>query len=141
VAPFAASDTLRLLHIRVSGLDTAGEGTRRFSSKRSTRRGIIPSRHSVVYLSRDKVLDPSVEAFAKWIFGEDGIKSLKVLAIGDFSYHGRFRADNSLLCRQDRTDQTAAFRRVEETDIPLCSLIYSNLDFLMACPVEPIFEY
>jgi hypothetical protein len=129
--------------MRVSGLDTAGHGTRPFSSKRSSRGGIVPSRCSVVYLSRAKILDVNVIEFADWVFGKDGIKSLEVLAIGDFSHHGRFRANNSLLCRckQDTRDQTAAFRPVVETDISLCSFIHRNMDFLTACPVEPIFEY
>jgi hypothetical protein len=46
----------------------------------------------------DKV-DSALLQFALWAFSEDGLPDLQILAWGDFSHNGRWRACNALLCR------------------------------------------
>ena len=47
-------------------------------------------------------------AFAHWAFGPDGLTTLQVLALGDFSFRGRFANNQVLLCRQEpRTSGSA----------------------------------
>lgn len=62
-------------------------------------------------------LRPSFVAFAQWAFGPAGIRSLRLLAVGDFTCDGRFKDGSLLLCRRDPPpprDGGAYFRRVDE---------------------------
>jgi len=91
--------------------------------------------------------------FAHWAFGDDGIPSLQVLAYGDFSFEDRFKWKNHILCRQTWTvpnlkkDNTVGddednivlpFRPIRDSDIKMMELVNENMDFLGACPVDPI---
>jgi hypothetical protein len=46
-------------------------------------------------------LTPSFLDFVRWIFGQDGLPNLKILAIGDFSNSGRWAEYNMILCRDE----------------------------------------
>ncbi|KFZ17811.1 hypothetical protein V501_01554 [Pseudogymnoascus sp. VKM F-4519 (FW-2642)] len=87
-------------------------------------------------------LPRNVIAFSHWAFGADGIPSLQVLAYGDFSFEGRFKSENIILCRQAWTipkeDTTLPFRPIRESDINMMELVSENMDFLGACPVDTI---
>jgi hypothetical protein len=94
-----------------------------------------------------KELSRSLVDFAKWAFGVNGIPSLQVLAYGDFSFHGRFAWNNHILCRQtwkiprtnkSKKDKEFPFRPLRESDIEMMELIRENMDFLEACPLDPI---
>ena len=88
--------------------------------------------------------------FLKWLFGPDGVISLRVFAFGEFSYNGRQRAYNHIFCRReepieelrerDEPELELRFRPIRETDHVLWDLIEKNKDFLGACPSEPLFE-
>ncbi|KAH8816664.1 hypothetical protein F5884DRAFT_873409 [Xylogone sp. PMI_703] len=94
-------------------------------------------------------------SFAAWAFGPDGIPSLKILAYGDFSYDGRYAAKNMLLGRKKwdfpkpKIGASAAEgEEVEIVELPFClveegdqwmkDMVAENMDFLSACPMEPI---
>lgn len=47
-------------------------------------------------------------AFVHWAFGPDGLTTLQVLALGDFSFWGRFADDQVLLCRQEQRTSGSA---------------------------------
>ncbi|KFY58186.1 hypothetical protein V496_06227 [Pseudogymnoascus sp. VKM F-4515 (FW-2607)] len=87
-------------------------------------------------------LPRNVIAFSHWAFGADGIPSLQVLAYGDFSFEGRFKSENIILCRQAWTipkeDTTLPFRPIRDSDINMMELVSENMDFLGACPVDTI---
>lgn len=87
-------------------------------------------------------LPKNVIAFSHWAFGADGIPSLQVLAYGDFSFEGRFKSENIILCRQAWTipkeDTTLPFRPIRDSDINMMELVSENMDFLGACPVDTI---
>lgn len=88
-------------------------------------------------------------AFAHWAFGPDGLTTLQVLALGDFSFQGRFADDQVLLCRQEQRTSGSAddalsptanppeltFREVTGEDVNLQALIDAQSDLLEACPV------
>jgi hypothetical protein len=90
--------------------------------------------------------------FALWAFGPEGIPSLKVLAYGDFSYQGRHRSTNAILCRNEwkfpkptgyivtgkEENTEISFRPIRDSDTEMMELVYENMDFLEACPVDPI---
>ncbi|KFY18708.1 hypothetical protein V493_08398 [Pseudogymnoascus sp. VKM F-4281 (FW-2241)] len=87
-------------------------------------------------------LPRNVIEFSHWAFGADGIPSLQVLAYGDFSFEGRFKSENIILCRQAWTipkeDTTLPFRPIRDGDINMMELVRENMDFLGACPVDTI---
>lgn len=90
--------------------------------------------------------------FAIWAFGPEGIQSLKVLAYGDFSYQGRHRSTNAILCRNEwkfpkptgyivtgkEENTEISFRPIRDSDIEMMEMVHENMDFLEACPVDPI---
>jgi hypothetical protein len=95
--------------------------------------------------------------FANWAFGPQGIPSLQVLAVGDFSYNGLFEKHNNLFCRHawsirnpekampDADDDTQAelpmaFRQMRMTDKELWRLVDQNIDFLKACSLDVLIE-
>lgn len=93
-------------------------------------------------------------AFAHWAFGPDGLTTLQVLALGDFSFQGRFADDQLLLCHKEpRTSQSAddallttahgpelTFREVTGEDRNLQALVDAQSDLLEACPVDSLFR-
>jgi hypothetical protein len=91
--------------------------------------------------------------FPQWAFGADGIPSIQVLAYGDFSFKGRFRWENHILCRQawkvrkrregittgdDKDEKVLPFRPIRDSDVKMMELVSENMDFLGACPADSI---
>jgi hypothetical protein len=97
-------------------------------------------------------LPSNVIEFSHWAFGAGGIPSLQALAYGDFSFEGRFRSENIILCRQtwtipkwksntlrdDKEGERLHFRPIKDSDIKMMELVSENMDFLGACPVDSI---
>ena len=84
--------------------------------------------------------------FAQWAFGPAGIRSLRLLAYGDFSYDGRFAYATLLLCRRDSPrgkeddERFLRFREVKEgEDRELWELYEQELHVLTACPTSTLF--
>jgi len=108
---------------------------------------------AVMYqLSRLRKKSRNLLPFAHWAFGADGIPSLQVLAYGDFSFEDRF-GPSHILCRKtftfpksrekstiegDEEVRTLPFRPIRDSDIEMMELVNENMDFLAACPVDPI---
>lgn len=87
---------------------------------------------------------------AQWVFGPNGIRSLRLLAYGDFSEDGRFQQDTLLLCRRDSpreggllgTDDASkhfSFREVRRgEDTELWELYEREKQVLEACPRDSL---
>lgn len=121
-----------------------------------------PRIHDVEYWADLNAMDELTELtktarnllpFAHWAFGADGIPSLQVLAYGDFSFEDRFKWKNHIFCRQtwtvpklkkdntvgdDEDNTVLPFRPIRDSDIKMIELVSENMDFLGACPVDPI---
>ena len=72
--------------------------------------------------------------FVLWIFGDDHLPNLQVLAFGDFSYGNRYYERNILLCKQDPKEGGLNFRVMGKEEI--CGFEdrgLLNFDFLSAC--------
>lgn len=90
--------------------------------------------------------------FAQWVFGPTGIRSLRLLAYGDFSYEGRFGQSTLLLCRRDpscgteysageEASQVLRFRDVKKgEDAELWGLFEREKHVLTACPCDTLFH-
>lgn len=101
---------------------------------------------SVASSSDDKPpeLTDELHEFAEWIFGPQGIQSLLVLAVGDFSYSGRFADTNVLLCRmsgpfQQRHGKEGPrnfYRHLTRSDRVLWENLEKHSNFLEACPTD-----
>jgi hypothetical protein len=92
--------------------------------------------------------------FAQWAFGPKGFPALQILAIGDFSYQGRYSEYNHLLCREtswtspashDSIEQGVAtdkrtWRSMTKKDGALWDLFNENAAFFNACPTDPIVQ-
>jgi hypothetical protein len=103
-------------------------------------------------MSELKAFPENLLPFARWAFGPEGIQSLQVLAYGDFSYDGRFKEANRILCRKswkvekrykkniedDTQYYVFPFQPMREVDIEMEELFNENLDFLAACPVDSL---
>lgn len=86
--------------------------------------------------------------FAQWVFGPTGIRSLRLLAYGDFYFDGRFDHATLLFCRQDTpdgvkdSDTEGASRRLnfrevfEGDDVELWELYKREKHVLAACPCD-----
>lgn len=98
------------------------------------------------------VLDRAPEdllEFAEWAFGPEGIPLLQVFAYGDFSFDGRFKNHNFILCRGEcklseeskdsSEDRILPFHPIRDRDIKMRELVSENMDFLEACPVDTLF--
>lgn len=87
---------------------------------------------------------------AQWVFGPNGIRSLRLLAYGDFSEDGRFQSSTLLLCRRDPlredgslgTDDASkqfSFRKVRQgEDTELWELYEREKQVLQACPRDSL---
>jgi hypothetical protein len=85
--------------------------------------------------------------FCQWAFGPDGIRSLRLLVHGDFSYDGRFAHSALLLCRRDvpqdkeNDDRFLRFRPVRpREDGALMELYKREMRVLQACPTGDLFD-
>lgn len=91
---------------------------------------------------------------ANWVFGPDGLLSLQVLAIGDFSYNFRSHNQNNFFCRRtcsiqspgddtlqpSNDEPTLIFRPMRKKDRDLWELVDRNMGFLKACPTDAILD-
>ncbi|QSS64918.1 hypothetical protein I7I51_01993 [Histoplasma capsulatum] len=71
--------------------------------------------------------------FAEWAFSTDGLPNLQILALGDFSFEGRYSKYNVLLCRSDSGYQILTRLNTQSWD-----LVQNNTDMLAACPFDAI---
>ncbi|KAB8234572.1 uncharacterized protein BDW43DRAFT_310235 [Aspergillus alliaceus] len=81
----------------------------------------------------------SLHEFLQWAFGQGGISPLQIVAVGDFTYNGRYAAKNSFFCRAQSptSDQNGCFRkyrRLLDKDRSLWALVDRYSDSLQACP-------
>lgn len=95
-------------------------------------------------------LEGPFKYLAQWVFGPNGIRSLRLLAYGDFSEDGHFQPSNLLLCRQDPpredvflgTDDASkhfSFREVRQSeDTELWELYEREKWVLEACPRDSL---
>lgn len=137
LSPFVHKHTVQVLHIRRSGPDFAnyGDWSRDYEDA-----GSISSGHELPRFSED------FEDFSQWVFGPNGIPSLRLLAFGDFYCEPRYAGYNHLLCRRTQSNQTPVqdvppryFRSIEDDDKELWDLIDGYMDALKACPVGSFF--
>ncbi len=167
--PFKRKDCLRILHIRQSGSDIGKFGSWAFgrgdwdnfldpeSQPTEYRQEFLfPNDRMlgwVLGLRGDSdtcrnvsvtVLHDEFRHFADWVFGEDGIASLEMVAYGDFSCQGRFAADCFKLRRGGSIDGQAhsySFYFPEsEVDPDLEELLSRHPGFLEACPTETLLD-
>lgn len=78
-----------------------------------------------------------VDRFATWIFGPKGMKNLRVLAYGDFT----FQKDGKqiLYCRNEEAGiGQSPFRELVSRDADLWSLVEENYYALKACPYKSL---
>lgn len=163
--PFKRKDCLRILHIRQSGSDIGKFGSWAFG--RGGWDNVLdpesqPTEYRQEFLFADDrmlgcvlglpgdtgrnvsvtVLNDEFRHFADWVFGEDGIASLEMIAYGDFSCQGRFAADCFMLRRGGTIDGQAhsySFYFPEsEVDPDLEELLSRHPGFLEACPTETL---
>lgn len=93
------------------------------------------------------MLGKSFVDFAQWVFGPTGIRSLRLLAFGDFSYNGRFPVSTWLLCRRDlpvdaeSSNRYLRFRTIKaDGDTELWELYEREKYVLTACPTDSLFH-
>lgn len=86
-------------------------------------------------------------SFATWAFGPEGIPSLEVLALGDFSHDDRYEAQRFLVRRRDPLKESQApsacldFVPIELTDLDTWGGFLGNgARFLAACPGGGLME-
>lgn len=82
---------------------------------------------------------------AQWVFGPNGIRSLRLLAYGDFSGGGLYKPSTLLLCRRDESlgshhaAQHFHFREVRPgEDTELWELYEREKHVLEACPRDSL---
>lgn len=86
-------------------------------------------------------------SFARWVFGPQGIPSLRVLAFGDFSHEDRYEAQRFLVRRLDPLKES----RVVSECLGFVPLDFADLEswdglsgngarFLAACPGNSLME-
>jgi len=73
--------------------------------------------------------------FADWLFSEDGLPDLKILAWGGFSNEGRCAEHNILFFAEIRGFK---FRTLTDLDTYYWDFIDANMDMLAACPADSI---
>ncbi|RYP13818.1 hypothetical protein DL765_006690 [Monosporascus sp. GIB2] len=104
--PLKGTDSIKLLHLRRPGPDTPSEDI--YTFKCLHRAGF---KNSVKVETREDDSDdgnlsdqwtPDMTDLLDWIFGDDGIKSVELLAFGDFSCRGRY-LDKSFIVRRQQT--------------------------------------
>lgn len=133
---------IKLLHVRVSGADTYGAYDESVSEVSSM------ARRQKMSLDRDRAQRvPGLSAFASWAFGPDGLPNLRVLAYGDFSYHGRYIEDTFVFGRDEFVEscrESTHSMTDSEVDCGYSLLTKEQRnevmelygDFLEACPVD-----
>jgi hypothetical protein len=149
----ATRQTLKLLHLRVTGRDYETRDLAELvdagcTSTRSRPARTPPSPDALTTASDDFMSMDDLVDFAEWAFGPTGFPTLLVLAYGDFSHQGRFRWTNVLFCRNshsnppgdaipaDVTQRSSSFRIMLQKDEYLWDLIDGGRQMLGVCPTE-----
>ena len=85
--------------------------------------------------------------FAQWVFGPDGVRSLRLFAYGDVSYDGRSKDEMLLFCRREPpsgtedTGQFVYFRQVRRgEDAELWGLFERERHVLEVCPCDSLID-
>ncbi|KAH8812176.1 hypothetical protein F5884DRAFT_750497 [Xylogone sp. PMI_703] len=154
VETFVTKDTLKVLHLRhwwpLEPFELPVDPPPSFLSTLATSPSETEFDYARLYPENKRLNETAkkVLEFAQWVFGPKGIKSLRLFAIGDFSYDGRFDKYNHLLCRREQADGTPGgnlealhFRHLGPEDEELWELYHENLDMLGACPSCDLLEY
>ena len=95
-------------------------------------------------LAKDgKPLDYGLFHFASWVFGQNGLADLEILAFGDFSNNNRYSDRNILLVpRSARPLRDAPrygeFKSIEYANIEHHTSVNEAYDFLNACPSDKL---
>ncbi|KAK8093393.1 hypothetical protein PG997_000078 [Apiospora hydei] len=95
-------------------------------------------------------LPADLHEFLQWVFGPQGIRSLRLFLYGDFSFNGRFKDECKMMCRNEtlESQQTAAgqgvgprlhYREVTKDDRDILNLLEKQEEFVTACPVDRTF--
>ena len=82
---------------------------------------------------RGRRLRTGFRKFAKWVFGPQGIASLRYVAVGDFSYGFESTSNTFVLCRE--SEGSRKYRFVDELDIYWKEFRDEYRDMLEACPI------
>lgn len=91
--------------------------------------------------NRPRYIPEKLDEFAQWAFGPDGLRSLQILAFGDFSCNEQYPKVNSLFCRnncsitKETGSPTRNYRFVTKSDRSLMEFLRECYDFGRACPV------
>lgn len=145
LAPYASKHTLECVHIRQSGADLQhyrswGTDLERLSPQvmDSGNRCILDSASGY-----QKYVSESLAEFANWAFGPRGIRSLQLIAFGDFSCLGRYKDDTVLLERVSGPttpgNQGDLCFQAMGTDVkPLLGLLDKYKDAIEACPADSL---
>ncbi|GAB1316467.1 hypothetical protein MFIFM68171_06677 [Madurella fahalii] len=161
--PYASKSTLKVLHIRQTGLSKMNHGSMAMVLPRSrlarqtmilhrTERGeedegldyedtwVKSADHQVL----QGILNPSLHRLAEWAFGPQGIPSLQLIAFGDFAYRRNgWSLHNIFVCRSaDKGSGDRAYRvfgaRDKEHEDEWAPIVAPYWPFLEACPVGPL---
>lgn len=148
VSDFAPNGSLQVLHLRQSGKDL--EYIPCWANANENNEEIHDLSLEGIPEERLYRLGGPFKDLAQWAFGPDGIRSLRLLAYGDFSGDGRFQQSNLLLCRRDPprgidflgmddASQQFCFREVRPgEDTELWELYEREKQLLAACPRDSL---
>lgn len=81
--------------------------------------------------------------FADWAFGPKGLRSLLVVAHGDFAFPDTCKDHNSYFCRNDsveKKDGDPNYRVITPADTELWDFVLANMDILSACPYRSTYK-
>ncbi|KAL9617654.1 MAG: hypothetical protein Q9160_007571 [Pyrenula sp. 1 TL-2023] len=161
--PFAEKNTLKLVHLRQSGPDFAFvpnwgvehkhggdiecgpiDDSTELGSPQAEIADSIRKPEASSHKSH-KVVTDRLHEFAQWAFGPEGIKSLRIIAFGDFSHNGRWASNNMMLCRQNEPAGNEAFdykryRELGNDDQNLRNVLERYMHVLEACPALPVLD-
>ncbi|POR37579.1 Uncharacterized protein TPAR_02215 [Tolypocladium paradoxum] len=134
--PFGSkSSSLRLVHIRQSGLDLTHDHAESYAMDPVARQ----SRYRVYDLGQ---LTESFYSFATWLFGPQGIPSVEALAFGDFAYgfpyNGMWPGHNFVLLRGSWPPIPPHFRFLELKNEDARNFANRHRRVLEACPTEQL---
>jgi hypothetical protein len=92
-------------------------------------------------------LTKGLQDLARWAFGPKGLLSLQMIALGDFSYKGRYAKDRVILVRNDGQREIGfctrqeCFHLLSPTDGRRVALVNNYEYALGACPASHLLDY
>lgn len=139
--PFASKATLKVLHIRQSAPDLVRCPSWALipSLTASRAKGHALSESGRALSESGRALRDKFRHFAEWIFGPQGIKSLRVVAFGDFAHGGQRPQDNVILCKS--TGGKESFQLLGKHEAQWLDVLEEYRNALEACPAEGILDY